>query len=259
VTNTDTGTATLNAAFTYITQQFDANGDQRIDPSDIFYLVNYLFLSGQPPRDAAGMMSGDANGDGLVDPSDIFYLVNYLFLSGPQPMVTTGPEVRADDVSDRGRIAGSLTLGRPVEKDGRYLVPVVLTLDAGSDTPQAFALRVSTRGAMGTSIRRAGAAKDVDTAFEVSPASEQAVVYLVSFGQSKGGLALGGEAIRSAVVAEIELSAAEAGGFSLEIDPAVTMLSNSSGTRSATVAGGTLRVSGTGTVAGRRLPVAERP
>src|SRR6185295_16251250 len=71
VTNPDTGTFTLAAAFTYLTQQFDANGDHRIDPSDIFYLVNYLFLSGQPPRGAAGLMSGDANGDNLVDASDI--------------------------------------------------------------------------------------------------------------------------------------------------------------------------------------------
>ncbi|HEX7140719.1 MAG TPA: carboxypeptidase regulatory-like domain-containing protein, partial [Vicinamibacterales bacterium] len=79
VTNTDTSTGTLTNGYTYA-ELFDANGDHTIDPSDIFYLISYLFLHGPPP--VGGVAAGDANGDGVVDPADIFYLVNYLFLGG---------------------------------------------------------------------------------------------------------------------------------------------------------------------------------
>ena len=64
---------TLTNGFTYVAQRFDPNGDNTIDASDIFYLVNYLFMGGPAPDGAAGLMSGDANGDGVVDPADIFY------------------------------------------------------------------------------------------------------------------------------------------------------------------------------------------
>ena len=50
VKNPNNATATLTNGYTYVPQQFDANGDHVIDPTDIFYLVNYLFLSGPPPR-----------------------------------------------------------------------------------------------------------------------------------------------------------------------------------------------------------------
>ena len=46
VTNPNHAFATLNNGYTYVPVQFDANGDHVIDPSDIFYLVNYLFLGG---------------------------------------------------------------------------------------------------------------------------------------------------------------------------------------------------------------------
>jgi hypothetical protein len=81
----------------------------------------------------------------------------------------------------------------------------------------------------------------VATLFETRPASADALSYLVSFDQSKGGLTFIGTTVRSAVVAEIELTADPA-GFELELDPAVTMLSNAAGSRWATVAKGTLRL-----------------
>jgi hypothetical protein len=258
VTNPDTGSSTLASAFTYLPQQFDANGDQLIDPSDIFYLVNYIFLTGQAPRGAAGLLSGDANGDNAVDPSDVFYVVNFLFAGGAAPM-STPARLTSDSLEPR-RLSGAITLGKPVARERRYVVPVILTLDPTSETPQAIALRVRFAGNVtGFDIRRAGVARDVETSFETSPRSQDALSYLVSFDPARGGLSLGDAANRSAVVAEIELTALDPQGFALEIDPAVAMLSNAGGTRSATVAGGTLRVSGTAIGAPPAFPARPRP
>jgi hypothetical protein len=66
--------------------------------------------------------------------------------------------------------------------------------------------------------------------------------YLVSYDPRNGGLNLG--ASRSAVVAEIEVAANDA-NVVISLDPAVTMLSDQSGTMTATVANGKLKVSGT--------------
>jgi hypothetical protein len=60
----------------------DADGDGKIDISDVIYLVNYLFIDGPEP---VPLEAGDANGDGGVNISDVIYLVNYLFLDGPPP------------------------------------------------------------------------------------------------------------------------------------------------------------------------------
>jgi|GEM_PF-4541782 len=153
--------------------------------------------------------------------------------------------------------ARSITLGTPALRDGRYVIPVIVTVDEGLELPQALSLRVRLlSGVRGATIRRAGAAKEVATLFETSPASADALSYLVSFDQSKGGLTFSGETVRSAVVAEIELTA-DAEGFALDLDPAVTMLSNAAGSRWATVARGTLRLSAP--VAGMRaLPPNQR-
>jgi hypothetical protein len=85
VTNTNATTATKTNGYLYAIA-FDPNGDGKIDPADIFYLVNYLFTNGPAPAGPGGTLSGDANGDGAVDPADIFFLVNYLFTGGPQPL-----------------------------------------------------------------------------------------------------------------------------------------------------------------------------
>ncbi|HKC24233.1 MAG TPA: dockerin type I domain-containing protein, partial [Thermoanaerobaculia bacterium] len=58
----------------------DVNGDGKVDVSDVFYLINFLFASGPPPLGAA-----DLNGEGKVDVSDVFYLINYLFAGGAPP------------------------------------------------------------------------------------------------------------------------------------------------------------------------------
>jgi hypothetical protein len=243
VTNPDTSSGTLTNGYKFVSSQFDANGDNLVDPSDIFYLVNFLFLSGPQPAGASGMDSGDANGDGVVDPSDIFYIVSYLFLGGPAPAAL--PANLAEQ-STSAPFNASLTLGEPVLRGKRYVVPVMISAAPGSDVPQAMSLRTVFKGdaPRGAAIHRAGTASNLEPAFEISRRSSDALVYLVSFDERKGGFAFA-PGQRTGVIAEIELDVRAGAAVSIEIDPAVTMLSNGGGTRSATVAAGTLRVQGT--------------
>jgi hypothetical protein len=168
-------------------------------------------------------MSGDANGDGQIDSSDIFYLVNYLFLGGPKP--NASPKVtRVTAAGTEGQqIAGSISLGKPVRRAGHSIVPVIMTVSPGSIVPQAMSLRVHFDGE-GTGevvVRRAGVAKDVPAVFELSLWSGNDLSYLVAY--DPPGLALGEP--RSAIVAEIEIESADA-NVSLRIDPLLTMLSD---------------------------------
>jgi beta-lactamase superfamily II metal-dependent hydrolase/DNA/RNA endonuclease YhcR with UshA esterase domain len=244
VTNPDTSSATLTNGYTFVPTQFDANGDDVIDPSDIFFLVNYLFLGGPAPAGDTGMLSGDANDDGVVDPADIFYLINYLYMHGPAPAALPG-------VAPQGvvqPIAGSVSLGDPVRRGNRFVVPVVMTAAPGAEVPQALSLRVVFSGGAvrGAVIRRAGVARNLQPSFEISRSAGNALSYLVSFDERSSRLSSG-------VVAEIELEAGAGADVAIDIDPAVTLLSNSAGTRKATVAAGTLHVSGT-TIAGKARP-----
>ncbi|HEX7679307.1 MAG TPA: IPT/TIG domain-containing protein, partial [Thermoanaerobaculia bacterium] len=240
VTNTNSSTGTLTNGYLYKAQQFDPNNDGTITSSDIFYLVNFLFLGGPPPSGAAGMLSGDANGDGAVNSADIFYLVNYLFLGGPRPnaptssLMTTSTEGTATP-----EIAGSITLGEPVLRSGRYVVPVVMTTRAGSIVPQAMSLRLHFDREVGNvTIGKAGAAKDLAAPFEITRRSGNDVSYLISY----GGLALGES--HSAVVAEIGIDSV-GGAVAISVDPQLTMLSDQAGLTSATVENGKLEVNGT--------------
>jgi len=231
IVNNPDFSATFTNAFTYVTQQFDANGDGAIDPSDIFYLVNYLFLSGPPPKGPAGMMSGDANGDATVDPSDIFYAVNYLFLKGPAPKSEPGP-VSAQSV---GRpLSGSITLGDPVRKGTHYTIPVIVAASAASEPPQALSLRVKFSGdpVRNTVVHRADGMQQL---FEISRSTADTLSYLITFD---------GDA-RDGVVAEIELDANSDANVNVDVDPTVTLLSDRAGMRTAKVSAGTLQVTGT--------------
>ncbi|HXH92658.1 MAG TPA: IPT/TIG domain-containing protein, partial [Thermoanaerobaculia bacterium] len=253
VTNADTSTATLTSGYTYTAQHFDPNNDGTIDPSDIFFLINYLFMNGPPPHGAGGLLSGDANGDGVVDPADIFYLVNYLFLGGSTPnrpagSIGTSPITTSAVGAEVPHIAGSIALGKPALRGGHYVVPVVMTMKPGSVVPQAMSLRVhldsvSTIGAV--TVQRAGAAKDVPAVFETTRRSGNDVSYLVAY--DPRGLAIGGA--RSAVIAEIEIDSAE-DGVAITVDPILTMLSDLAGTMKATVGNQNLQVSGTTTGSG---------
>jgi Carboxypeptidase regulatory-like domain/IPT/TIG domain/Dockerin type I domain len=237
VTNTDSTNATLAGALVILPQQFDANGDGVVDPSDIFYLVNYLFTSGPPPAGAAGLSSGDANGDGAVDPADIFYVVSYLFAGGPEPHATT-PRTSVQAATEA--FGGSLTLGTPYLRGNRHVVPVIFEAAAGGTVPQAISLKVRVQsGIAPLAVRRAGAAAEAVPMFEISRIAAGQLSYLVAFDQTRGALAVSG----ASVIAEIELPRAAFGR--LELDPAVTLVTDASGTRKATVANGALRVAGT--------------
>jgi hypothetical protein len=216
-------------------QKFDPNGDSAIDPSDIFYLVAYLFTGGPAPTGTAGMPSGDSNGDGVVDPADIFYAVNYLFGGGPAPFAKApGSPVTT---SAAPPLAGTLTLGQPVRRDNRWFVPVILTTTPGSPTPQALSLRVHFSGEVGEASVHRGAGRE--PVFEVTRRIGDAISYLAAFGKN-APLTLGTS--RLAVVAELELSAD--GEVRLEIDPELTMLVGEGGVQKATVANRALQVRG---------------
>jgi hypothetical protein len=243
VTNTNATTATLAAGFTYV-QQFDPNGDNTIDPADIFYLVNYLFTSGPAPRGTLGMSSGDANNDGVVDPADIFYLISYLFMGGPAPKAVSSP-VHTSALP--GSMAGSVTLGKPMLRGDRYVVPVIVTPAGNSATPQALALRVHFSAAVAgnVTVHRAGAASNLVPVFETDRSLGNDFSYLVAFDEQRGGLVTGSGGDRSIIVAELEVPARDAAGLTIDVDPSVTMLSDQGGLRKATVANGKLRVAGT--------------
>ena len=253
VTNPDTTNGTLTNGFTYIAQQFDANGDGAIDPSDIFLLVDYLFDHGPAPLGPAGMLSGDANGDGNVDPADIFYVVNYLFTGGPAPFSTPFPPRVTTAVDQPFR--GALSLGEPATRNGRTYVPVILTMASGSPTPQAIALKLLFGSALPDArIHRAGVAANATTSFEISRPLGKELSYLVAFDQKNGGLSLSSGGARSTVIAEVEVPSSQA--LNIDFDPAVTILSDASGTHTATVANGTLQVSG---IESAQRPGTKRP
>ncbi|MFC1687263.1 dockerin type I domain-containing protein [Patescibacteria group bacterium] len=61
----------------------DINEDNRIDPIDVVYLVNY-FYRGMDLEDKA-KAAANVNGDLKVDSEDLNYLVNYVYRGGPEP------------------------------------------------------------------------------------------------------------------------------------------------------------------------------
>jgi len=214
VTNTNAASATMSSAFRYA-QQTDPNGDNVVDPSDIFYLVSYLFTRGPAPVGTSGILSGDANGDAVVDPADIFYLVNYLFAGGSTPYAITPPSA-----SDDAPIAGALSFGEPVHRNGHDVVPVIFTAAAGSTAPQAISIAL--RNAGPASIHHPAS---TEMRFAITRRLGDRLSYIAVF---DAPLAL--DANRSAVVAEIEL-AERPRGEKIELDPELTLLSNGAGTR----------------------------
>jgi len=60
----------------------DANGDLTVNVSDAVYIINWVFVGGDPPVPLA---CGDANGDCNVGVSDAVYLINYVFVGGNPP------------------------------------------------------------------------------------------------------------------------------------------------------------------------------
>ena len=60
----------------------DANGDGRINISDVSFLLSWLFRAGRAPTCLASV---DSNTDGLVNIADAAYSLNWMFHGGPQP------------------------------------------------------------------------------------------------------------------------------------------------------------------------------
>ena len=180
------------------------------------------------------MLSGDANGDGVVDPADIFYVVNYLFIGGPAPL-------SAQPACDRSTHALlDLRLHHPRRRRcGR----------GGSDHRSGHRDRAeriarfrgrsrsgsASSGGVRPAIRRIHRIAAGTPTFEISRASADGVAYLVSFGRAPD--LLGGDGVRSAVIAEIELTVEWA---QLVARSGSDHARQRRGTRKATVAAGTL-------------------
>jgi glucose/arabinose dehydrogenase len=65
----------------------DANDDGSVNVSDAVWIINYVFIGGDPPDPLA---SGDANCDGSVNVSDAVWIINYIFIGGNAPCDTDG-------------------------------------------------------------------------------------------------------------------------------------------------------------------------
>jgi hypothetical protein len=104
-------------------------------------------------------------------------------------------------------------------------------------------------------LHRAGVTNSLSPTFEIDRNTASALAHVVVFDSDS----LVARADEPATIAIIEIPA-DAGQVNLELDPTATLLSNASGTQSATSANGLLRL-GAATVAGegepRRRPAAE--
>jgi hypothetical protein len=60
----------------------DANGDQAVNVSDAVYIINYVFVGGDPPDP---LEAGDCNCDSLCNVSDAVWIINYVFVGGNIP------------------------------------------------------------------------------------------------------------------------------------------------------------------------------
>jgi len=60
----------------------DANSDNRLDVSDIMFLVNYLYKHGRSP---ASFEAADVNFDQTLNLLDASFLTNYFYKAGPPP------------------------------------------------------------------------------------------------------------------------------------------------------------------------------
>jgi hypothetical protein len=62
----------------------DPSNDGKVNVSDVVYIINYVFIEGDPPQPV--LACGDANGDSSVNVSDAVYTIGYIFVMGsPAP------------------------------------------------------------------------------------------------------------------------------------------------------------------------------
>jgi photosystem II stability/assembly factor-like uncharacterized protein len=60
----------------------DANFDATVNVSDAVWIINYVFIGGDPP---IPYEAGDVNCDGTVNVSDAVWIINYVFVGGNDP------------------------------------------------------------------------------------------------------------------------------------------------------------------------------
>jgi len=68
----------------------DGNHDGQVNISDAVWIINYVFVGGNPPNP---LDSGDANCDGTVNISDAVWIINYVFVGGNIPCDTDGDSI----------------------------------------------------------------------------------------------------------------------------------------------------------------------
>jgi C1A family cysteine protease len=68
----------------------DANADQDVNVSDAVYIINYVFVSGNPPQP---MEAGDTNCDATCNVSDAVWIINYVFVGGYDPCDISGDKI----------------------------------------------------------------------------------------------------------------------------------------------------------------------
>jgi hypothetical protein len=65
----------------------DANSDETVNVSDAVYIINYVFVGGDPPDP---IESGDCNCDSTCNVSDAVWIINYVFVGGFEPCDSNG-------------------------------------------------------------------------------------------------------------------------------------------------------------------------
>jgi hypothetical protein len=68
----------------------DTNGDGNVNVSDAVWIINYVFIGGDPPDP---IEAGDCNCDGNCNVSDAVYVINYVFIGGNAPCDTNGDDI----------------------------------------------------------------------------------------------------------------------------------------------------------------------
>jgi hypothetical protein len=65
----------------------DANGDETVAIDDAVWIINYIFVAGDPPEP---LEAGDCNCDSICNVSDAVWIINYIFVGGNDPCDTDG-------------------------------------------------------------------------------------------------------------------------------------------------------------------------
>jgi len=68
----------------------DANRDFEVNISDAIYIINYVFIGGNPPEPPE---AGDVNCDNACNVSDAVWVINYVFIDGSMPCDTDNDNI----------------------------------------------------------------------------------------------------------------------------------------------------------------------